>query len=90
MSDTVQMQPSLTTTEIITILDGCKQTLKFVQSCAAYQEIESSKRFTTSNDLRLGDAIQSLSEVGQAIANIEFYQNHSEEIEDAFNSTFTA
>jgi hypothetical protein len=90
MSDTMQMQPSLTTTEIMTILGGCKQTLKFVQSSAAYQEIESSERFTTSNDLRLGDAIQSLSEVGQAIANIEFYQNDSQEIEDAFNSTFTA
>lgn len=90
MIDTMQVQPSLTTTEIMTILAGCKQTLKFVQSCAAYQEIECSERFTTSNDLRLGDAIQSLSEVGQAIANIEFYQNHSEEIENAFNSTFTA
>ena len=86
----MQVQPSLTTTEIITILDGCKQTLKFVQSSSAYQEIECSERFTTSNDLRLGDAIQSLSEVGQAIANIELYQNHSEEVEDAFNSTFTA
>ena len=87
MSDTMQAQPSLTTTEIMTIIEGCKQTLKFVQLSSTYQEIESSERFTTSNDLRLGDAIQSLSEVHQAILNIEFYSQF-ESVEDAFRTTF--
>lgn len=84
------MQRSLTNTEIISILDNCKETLKFVQSSPNYQKIESSERFTTSNDLRLGDAIQSLSEVSQAIGNIEFQENHASDAENAFRSTFTS
>lgn len=86
--DITQVQSTLKSSEIMAILEGCRQTLRFVQSSATYQQIEASERFTTSNDLRLGDAIQSLSEVGQAIADIEFYQNHSEEIQNAFESTF--
>ena len=66
-------QPSLTTTEIMTILLGCEQTLRFVQASPNYQQIEASERFSTSNDLRLGDAIQALMEIHQAILDIEFY-----------------
>ncbi|WP_341532241.1 hypothetical protein WKK05_41020 (plasmid) [Nostoc sp. UHCC 0302] len=70
---TIQMQPSLTTTEIITILCGCEQTLRFVQASPNYKEIEASERFSTSNDLRLGDAVQALMEIHEAILDIEFY-----------------
>ena len=66
-------QPSLTTTEIMTILLGCEQILRFVQASPNYRDIEASERFSTSNDLRLGDAIQALMEIHQAILDIEFY-----------------
>lgn len=71
--DTMLTQPSLTTTEIMTILLGCEQILRFVQASPNYQQIEASERFSTSNDLRLGDAIQALMEIHQAILDIEFY-----------------
>jgi hypothetical protein len=35
--DTVQTQPSLTTTEIMTIILGCEQTLRFVQASPNYK-----------------------------------------------------
>ena len=66
-------QPSLTTTEIMTIILGCEQTLRFVQASPNYRDIEASERFSTSNDLRLGDAIQALLEIHEAILDIEFY-----------------
>ncbi len=66
-------QPSLTTTEIMTILLGCEQILRFVQASPNYRDIEASERFSTSNDLRLGDAVQALMEIHQAILDIEFY-----------------
>ncbi|MHC5915840.1 MAG: hypothetical protein ACYTXE_33690 [Nostoc sp.] len=71
--DTQKTQPSLTTTEIMTIILGCEQTLRFIQASPNYKQIEASERFSTSNDLRLGDAIQTLLEVHEAIINIEFY-----------------
>jgi hypothetical protein len=71
--DTQKTQPSLTTTEIMTIILGCEQTLKFVQASPNYKQIEASERFSTSNDLRLGDAVQALMEIHEAILNIEFY-----------------
>ncbi|AUB35256.1 hypothetical protein COO91_01132 [Nostoc flagelliforme CCNUN1] len=48
--DTIQTQPSLTTTEIMTIILGCEQTLRFVQASPNYQQIEASEKFSTSND----------------------------------------
>ena len=71
--DTMLTQPSLTTTEIMTILLGCEQILRFVQASPNYRDIEASERFSTSNDLRLGDAVQALMEIHQAILDIEFY-----------------
>ncbi|MDZ8029378.1 MAG: hypothetical protein RMX97_32505 [Nostoc sp. DedQUE11] len=71
--ETQKTQPSLTTTEIMTILLGCEQTLRFVQASPNYKQIEASERFSTSNDLRLGDAIQALLEIHEAILDIEFY-----------------
>jgi hypothetical protein len=70
---TIQTQPSLTTTEIMTILLGCEQTLRFVQASPNYKLLEASECFSTSNDLRLGDAIQALLEIHEAILDIEFY-----------------
>ncbi|MBC1300196.1 hypothetical protein GNF11_36015, partial [Nostoc sp. UCD122] len=55
--DTQKTQPSLTTTEIMTIILGCEQTLRFVQASPNYKQIEASERFSTSNDLKIGDAV---------------------------------
>ncbi|MDZ8238926.1 MAG: hypothetical protein RMZ69_17580 [Nostoc sp. ChiQUE01a] len=41
---TQKTQPSLTTTEIMTILLGCEQTLRFVQASPNYKQIEASER----------------------------------------------
>ncbi len=91
MSDqeTMQTQPSLTTTEIMTILLGCEQTLRFVQASPNYKLLEASERFSTSNDLRLGDAIQALLEIHEAILDIEFYSQVEGETY-AFNDSLTA
>jgi hypothetical protein len=91
MSDqeTMQTQPSLTTTEIMTIILGCEQTLRFVQASPNYKQIEASERFSTSNDLRLGDAVQTLVEVHEAILNIEFY-SQVEGQTNAFNDSLSA
>lgn len=87
--DTVQTQSSLTTTEIMTIILGCEHILRFVQASPTYKQIESSERFSTSNDLKMGDAVQALVEINQAIVNFDF-DRQDEEIEDALNPTFTA
>lgn len=87
--DTQKTQPSLTTTEIMTIILGCEQTLRFVQASPNYKQIEASERFSTSNDLRLGDAVQTLVEVHEAILNIEFY-SQVEGQTYAFNDSLTA
>ncbi|MHC5914686.1 MAG: hypothetical protein ACYTXE_27670 [Nostoc sp.] len=87
--DTQKTQPSLTTTEIMTIILGCEQTLRFVQASPNYKQIEASSRFSTSNDLRLGDAVQTLVEVHEAILNIEFY-SQVEGQTNAFNDSLTA
>ncbi|MBD2247070.1 hypothetical protein [Nostoc sp. FACHB-888] len=71
--DTQKTQPSLTTTEIMTIILGCEQTLRFVQASPNYKQIEASEKFSTSNDLKMGDAVQALMEIHEAILNIEFY-----------------
>jgi hypothetical protein len=47
--------------------------LRLLQSQPEYQAIEANNDFTTENDLVLGDAIQSLSEIYQAIIESEYY-----------------
>lgn len=89
MSDTVQVQPSLTIVEVMTIIESCEHILRFVQASLVYKQIEGSERFTTTNDLKMGDAVQALMEINQAIVNFEF-DRQDEEIEDALNSTFAA
>jgi len=89
MSDTVQVQPSLTIVEVMTIIESCEHILRFVQASLVYKQIEGSERFTTTNDLKMGDAVQALMEINQAIVNFDF-DRQDEEIEDALNSTFAA
>jgi exosome complex RNA-binding protein Csl4 len=89
MSDTMQVQPSLTIVEVMTIIESCEHILRFVQASVVYKQIEASERFTTTNDLKMGDAVQALVEINQAIVNFDF-DRQDEEIEDALNSTFTA
>ncbi len=87
--DTQKTQPSLTTTEIMTIILGCEQTLRFVQASPNYKQIEACKRFSTSNDLKIGDAVQTLMEIHEAILNIEFY-SQVEGQPNAFNDSLAA
>ena len=61
----------LTTEQIKSILADAKESLRLLQSQPEYQAIENSDEFTTENDLVLGDAIQSLSEIYQAIVESE-------------------
>ena len=53
------------------IIAGTEETLRLLQSQPEYQELESSENFATANDLILADAIQSLSEIYQAIIESE-------------------
>ncbi len=77
MSDqeTMQTQPSLTTTEIMTIILGCEQTLRFVQASPNYKQIEASERFSTPPVLKMCAAVQALMETPEAIVNREFYSH---------------
>ena len=61
----------MTTEQIKSILAGAEESLRLLQSQPEYQAIENSDDFTTENDLVLGDAIQSLSEIYQAIVESE-------------------
>ncbi len=87
--DIMPMQPSLTIVEIMTIIGSCEHILRFVQASPVYKQIEGSERFTTTNDLKMGDAVQALIEINQAIVNFDF-DRQGEEIDNGFNSTFTA
>ncbi|YAF99453.1 MAG: hypothetical protein AB3A66_30360 (plasmid) [Nodularia sp. CChRGM 3473] len=64
----------LTTSEIREILQGCRQTLRLVQSTEEYRKIEASEYFSTSNDLVLNDAVNALFEVIGAIEEYKFTQ----------------
>jgi hypothetical protein len=65
----------LTIEQIKSILAGAEESLRLLQSQPEYQAIENSDDFTTENDLVLGDAIQSLSEIYQAIVESELAFN---------------
>jgi hypothetical protein len=56
-------------------LIGIRETLQVIQSNTGYQNITESENFTTSNDLVLGDAIQSINDVYQGIIDWEFTQS---------------
>ena len=83
------MQQVLTVEQILAMLKGQEESLRMLRATPEYMKLEASERFTTSNDLRLGDAIQTLAEVHQAILNIEFY-SQVEGQTNAFNDSLTA
>lgn len=61
------MKIKLTTSEIQAILQGCKYTLRLINSSQYYRNIESSEYFYTLNDVFLNDAFNILGEVLDAI-----------------------
>ncbi|WP_414573446.1 hypothetical protein [Nostoc sp. CCY 9925] len=83
------MQQILTVEQILAILKGKEESLRMLRATPEYMRLEASERFTTSNDLRLGDAIQALFEIHEAILNIEFY-SQVEGQTNAFNDSLTA
>ncbi|BBD70899.1 hypothetical protein NIES4072_73500 [Nostoc commune NIES-4072] len=82
------MQQILTVEQILAILKGKEESLRMLRATPEYMKLEASERFTTSNDLRLGDAIQALFEIHEAILNIEFY-SQVEGQTNAFNDSLT-
>ncbi|MEA5606097.1 hypothetical protein [Nostoc sp. UHCC 0252] len=83
------MQQILTVEQILAMLKGKEESLRMLRATPEYMKLEASERFTTSNDLRLGDAIQALFEVHEAILNIELY-SQAEGQTYAFNDSLTA
>ncbi|MCW5319142.1 hypothetical protein GTQ43_37740 [Nostoc sp. KVJ3] len=83
------MQQILTVEQILAMLKGYEESLRMLRATPEYMKLEASERFTTSNDLRLGDAVQTLVEVHEAILNIEFY-SQVEGQTYAFNDSLTA
>ena len=61
----------MTIEEIKSIIAGAEETLRLLQKQPEYQEIESSEKFVTQNELGLVDAIQALNEIYQAIEESE-------------------
>ncbi|MEG4166546.1 MULTISPECIES: hypothetical protein [unclassified Microcoleus] len=59
--------------QIKSILSGTEETLRLLQNQPEYQVIENSEKFATPNDLVLADAVQTLSEIYQAIVESEYY-----------------
>jgi hypothetical protein len=82
------MQQILTVEQILAILKGKEESLRMLRATPEYMRLEASERFTTSNDLRLGDAIQALFEIHEAILNIELY-SQVEGQSNAFNDSLT-
>lgn len=62
---------TITVEQIKSIIAGTEETLRLLQNQPEYQEIESSEKFVTQNELGLADAIQALNEVYQAITESE-------------------
>ncbi|WP_193199725.1 hypothetical protein [Nostoc sp. MG11] len=74
------MEIILTTSEIRAILQGCQQTLRLVQSTTDYRLIQSSPYFSTSNDVYIGDAVNVLGELVEAIDEVEQITQYKEGI----------
>lgn len=64
----------MTNEQIKAILKGCEASLQAVLVDPNYQKIQQNDHFTTNNDLTLGDAIQALNEVLEAISDVEYFQ----------------
>ena len=61
--------------QIKAIISGSEETLRMLQISPDWQNIESSEMFSTQNDLVLGDAIQTLAELYQALDKIQPQRN---------------
>ncbi|MBD2499844.1 hypothetical protein [Anabaena azotica] len=64
--------------QIKAIIKGNAENLKMLAATPEYQHLEESEKFTTSNDLVLGDAILALDEIYEAIIHLEYEQECSE------------
>ncbi|MDQ2096788.1 MAG: hypothetical protein QQW96_03975 [Tychonema bourrellyi B0820] len=62
----------LTIEQIKSIISGTEESLRLLQSQPEYLEIVNNENFITQNEMTLGDAIQALSEVYQAIIESEY------------------
>jgi hypothetical protein len=65
---------AMTTEQIKAILLGTEETLRMIASLPEYQELQNHDHFDTNNDLTLGDAIQAVSEVYEAIVSVQYQQ----------------
>jgi hypothetical protein len=72
------MNSNVSTEEIVIILAGVEQTLRLIQATPEYMRLQTSEHFTTSNDLVLNDAIQSISEVLDGIEKVQLANNSDE------------
>ncbi|MEH2212977.1 hypothetical protein [Nostoc sp.] len=72
------MTKTITVEQIKAIIRGSEENLKLLSALPEYQKLEQSEYFTTSNDLVLGDAIETLFEIYEAIISIEYQQKSSE------------
>jgi len=73
------MNSILSTEEIVMILAGVEQTLRLIQATPEYRGLQTSEHFTTSNDLVLNDAIQSISEVLDGIEKVQLANSSDED-----------
>ncbi|WP_256874831.1 hypothetical protein [Nostoc sp. C057] len=73
------MSSIVSTEEIVIILAGCEQTLRLIQATLEYRRLQTSEHFTTSNDLVLNDAIQSISEVLDGIEKVQLANSSDED-----------
>ncbi|MEA5622427.1 hypothetical protein [Nostoc sp. UHCC 0251] len=73
------MMCKVSTEEIVIILAGVEQTLRLIQATSEYIRLQTSEHFTTSNDLVLNDAIQSISEVLDGIEKVQLANSSDED-----------
>ena len=73
------MNSIVSTEEIVIVLAGVEQTLRLIQATPEYRRLQTSEHFTTSNDLVLNDAIQSISEVLDGIEKVQLANNLEQE-----------
>lgn len=72
------MTKTITVEQIKAIIRDSEENLKLLAATPEYQKLEQSESFSTSNDLVLGDAIETLFEIYEAIVSIEYQQKCSE------------
>jgi hypothetical protein len=73
------MSSIVSTEEIVIVLAGVEQTLRLIQATPEYSRLQTSEHFTTSNDLVLNDAIQSISEVLNGIEKVQLANSFDED-----------